>query len=581
MEFLKKHSWIVGIILGIIVGLVLTKFLSVYFDELKFFQFSIGNFIIICAILICFLIAKFIIDSNKKSDKKSLHSLGLPAGSVRAILALILIVFFALISFYAILPESKVADRRLVENILTTFATLVISVISFYFGSKATEQGSEIASKIWGNKGTNSNQNIDEKIILEAIKLNKDTWIKEYNCDEIKLGKKKSNDVQFDLNCITFFVANKNSIPVGGKVIPQMIDFLYNNETYSIPTDVQLSSALQKPQNNVGNDSNPFLTLDPDAQKGLIRDFIRRNSTDLINKYPEIQGITDFKKISDDTQKDYYAIQFKVAVKDPNISSANMIPKYFEFDNGTGKKYMIPTDIIGEGKLSETIWHGTSENPKRLGLSVSTLSSPFTGTIGLKVFWQEKFCLMTCCHVLFKQDILNDPTATSFSGNGREVTSPSMKDNRSSKDEKIGKLLKGWYDRSMDIALAEIDSETVLNQLYEINKDVTGIRIILSEKDNGTKVKLFGRTSHDTYGKIVDFLQPVTKIKDSGRLIDDLIVCNFHSQPGDSGGLVLEEPSNKIIGILVASSEAFSYVIRIQDIIDFLKIKKENNPWIN
>ena len=576
MKIIKKSHWIAILVLGVILGVLSNQYLKI-----EIFKFSINNLIVGGAIIICFLVIDFVREAGLKSDKKSTHSFGLPAGTVRATLALVLIVFFVLFSLYSLQIVNS-ENQRLVSNILTTLATLVISAVSFYFGVKATEQGSEIASKIWEdtNKRINPNQNIDEKIILEAIKLNKDVWITKYDCSDIKLGKKKSNDVQFDLNCITFFVVKKGGQTDIGKEIPQMIDFIYNNETYSIPTDVQPASALQNPQITTINDNNPFVTLSPDAQKGLIRDFIRINASDLIKKYPEIQGITDFKKITGDTQKEYYAIQFKVAIKDLNISSANMIPKSFEFDNGTGKKYIIPTDVIEEGILDESVWHGTGENPKKLGLSVSTFNSPFTGTIGLKIFWEGKYCLMTCCHVLFKQDILSDPTATSFSGNGKEATSPSMKDKQTPNDEKIGKLLKGWYDRSLDIALAEIESGTVINQLYEKNKDVAGIRKIVSENDNGTKVKLFGRTSHDSYGKIVDFLQPVTKIKHSGRLIDDLIVCNFHSQPGDSGGLVLEESTNKIIGILVASSEIFSYVIRIQYIIDFLKIKKENNPWL-
>lgn len=582
MEIIKKNPWIVGIILGLVLGFVLTAFLYKYFS-LDIFEFSISNFIIVSAVIICFIIVKFIFDAGLKSDKKSTHSFGLPAGTIRATLALVLIVFFVLFSLYSLIVVDD-ENQRLVSNILTTLATLVISAVSFYFGVKATEQGSEIAAKIW-NRGKDPNQNIDEKIILEAIKLNKDTWIKEYNCDEIKLGKKKSNDVQFDLNCITFFVANKNSIPVGGKVIPQMIDFLFNNETFSIPTDVQPSSALQNPHNTAISDSNPFVTLDPDAQKGLIRDFIRINASDLIKKYPEIQGITDFKKISGDIQKEYYAIQFKIVLKDPNISSANLIPKSFEFDNGSGKKYTIPTDIMEVGLVEEAIWRGQNENIKSLGLSISRSDSLNTGSIGLKVNWKGKNYLMTSCHVLFNDEINANPEMTSFITSEVDVVSPGKFDNEEGKGlQVIGKLKYGWYDSFLDIAFAELVDESKLKNIpYLKTFELEGIKEINSEEDNGIKVKLFGRTSHEQEGKIVNYSQKFLNIPGRKRALFELIECDFKSEKGDSGGVVLEKDTNKIIGILVAKSKngVVSYVISIQKIINLLNLDKSTNSWIS
>jgi len=376
MELIKKSSWIIGIIGGILIGLALKKNL---FEKLELiiFKFSIGDFIIVCAATICFLITIFIIDANKKPENQSSHSLGLPAGSVRAILALVLIVFFMLISFYVMLSETNVSNERMVENIMTTLATLVISVISFYFGSKATEQGSDIASKIWGDREKKSNQDLDPKIIQEALTQNKTKWMVYYGCRDIRLGKKQTSDGQVNLDCLIFFVDLKmepSTLGVGStNSIPPTIAFEFQDKSYSIPTDVRLYSETegQQYEGNTLTSENAFLKLGSEDQKSIIAEFIRVNSEDLRKNFAEIKEISAFQKIIAGIHQPYYSIQFKVGFKAPNNSSIKQIPPFFEVNYGIGKKYLIPTDVIEEESSSEIAWNGTEI--VRGKISISTI----------------------------------------------------------------------------------------------------------------------------------------------------------------------------------------------------------------
>lgn len=82
------------------------------------------------------------------SDPK--EALGLPKGSVRALIALSLIVIFSIMSFYlygALSGEATEEQARFAQQILTTISTLVVAVAAFYFGTKSVEAAKEAVAK--------------------------------------------------------------------------------------------------------------------------------------------------------------------------------------------------------------------------------------------------------------------------------------------------------------------------------------------------------------------------------------------------------------------------------------------------
>jgi hypothetical protein len=72
-------------------------------------------------------------DQLNLSDRR--QALGLPEGSIRALIALILILIF--IMFGLLLYNGAVEEEqsRLAQQLLTTIGTLVVAVAGFYFGS--------------------------------------------------------------------------------------------------------------------------------------------------------------------------------------------------------------------------------------------------------------------------------------------------------------------------------------------------------------------------------------------------------------------------------------------------------------
>jgi hypothetical protein len=579
-----KNNSIAGVLVGIVLGLVVTIWFSEYL-KLHFFEFTVGNLIILCAIIICFIVVNFIKSVGLKDLNKTKHSFGLPSGTVRAILALILIVFFVLVSFFAILSDPELKNARLVENIITTLATLVISVVSFYFGSKATEQGSEIANRIFGEVSrSGSSEKVPPIVIQEALNQKKDKWIKEFGCRDIKIGKKNTSDGQIDLDCLVFLVDKKlepSALGEGAiKPIPSTISFAFQGKLYSIPTDVRSYSEAEGQQllSTGQAGESEFKRIHPEAQQSIIREFIEKEHQNLKSKFPEIQGISEFKKNKNSKELDFYSIQFKISKKLSDISPVLRIPDYFPFKSQNGTVYNLPTDIDEEGEILQNLFIGTNSNPRKLGVGISRKDEPNeTGTIGLKVKWNNMDCLLSCYHVICAPELRKG--THQYSGTADLVISPSEGDRKLTDPIIVGNLVYGAYSHFLDIALAKLPEDIVLdNELFDRNGVINGILTVTKqEATNGLSVKMVGRTSERIDGTLHDHFQPVTYVGVNGWFFKELIVCKLRSNPGDSGAVVLatgdSDVNNKVIGILIASSSKYSYLIRIDHIINMIGIQ--------
>jgi len=72
-------------------------------------------------------------------------ALGLPEGSVQAVIALVLVLIFAITAVFLLSIEITEENERLATQILTTAGTLAVAVAGFYFGTRAVEAGSAAA----------------------------------------------------------------------------------------------------------------------------------------------------------------------------------------------------------------------------------------------------------------------------------------------------------------------------------------------------------------------------------------------------------------------------------------------------
>lgn len=201
-----------------------------------------STYINIISIIIC----GFLIYLAASSPKNAEQPLGIPAGSIRAIIAILSIVFYILVSLSLSLSTSK---SPIPADVTKTLGTLVVAVSAFYFGSKAAEQGVKNATDNINNLLASQNSNIAPavpvNIIQQAITANKKDWMILYNCTNIALGKKKTMDITQNIDCIVFYVADKGAQQVLGSppsaitTIPSTIPYITGGKTYNIPTDVQ------------------------------------------------------------------------------------------------------------------------------------------------------------------------------------------------------------------------------------------------------------------------------------------------------------------------------------------------------
>ena len=91
---------------------------------------AISIILILGILIVGILIINFLISTGKKAKKDDPHALGLPQGSVRAVLSISLIIFFVLLALF--FYNDNVFDKtEIAANILSILGTLVIAVSSF------------------------------------------------------------------------------------------------------------------------------------------------------------------------------------------------------------------------------------------------------------------------------------------------------------------------------------------------------------------------------------------------------------------------------------------------------------------
>lgn len=135
------------------------------------------------------------------SDKT--QALSLPPGSIRAVIALSLILIFAIISvffFFSIKngPNGGEASVRFGLQTLTIIGTLVTAVAAFYFGTKAVEAGSSATLKVYKQTleqdPDNDNDGSGGKTLTSGPSPNKDNDDAEAKTPTSGQGPNKDND---------------------------------------------------------------------------------------------------------------------------------------------------------------------------------------------------------------------------------------------------------------------------------------------------------------------------------------------------------------------------------------------------
>jgi hypothetical protein len=503
------------------------------------------------------LIINFLITVGKKAKKDDPHALGLPQGSVRALLSISLIVFFILIALFFYFDKADVKSKsELAESILTILGTLVIAVSSFYFGIKATEQGSKITKDTFKDLSEltkQENQNISSAIILEAIAQNKELWKQQYQCEDVKLGKKKSANTQFDINCIQFIVKSKSLQVDEQNTIPPFIEYSADANSYNIPTDVV---AITSSESESSQDQAVSLNL---VDEALIE-----NKEVWMSTY-NVEDIIAALKVRGGQRHKVPCIQFIVGDKS-NQGDTQTIPEHVVYQN-----YKIPTDVVEKDEAS------LDTSDVQVGDSVWRNGTTAKGTLGIKVYrdnvdGSKTDFLLSCYHVFCSNELKNGTKKYAQSAANDSIVA-----DINGTTTEIAKVVEGEMNPRLDAALSKINSNiSVDNHLKGfIGMPKYGIRLITNQEvlDEITVFTYGAKTKKAISGTVISRVaNPDITVNGKKVRFENIIPVTKISVKGDSGAMAVDD-KGKIIGIIFASDSTTSYIIPVLEIIIHFKIK--------
>lgn len=226
----------------------------------------------------------------------------------------------------------------------------------------------------------------------------------------------------------------------------------------------------------------------------------------------------------------------------------------------------IFTDVQQIGKLRPQVLK--RKQPLQSGYSVGNKNE--TGTLGAIVKKGTKYFVLSNAHVL----------ADSGKGKkGDEIFFPGDADT-AGKLQHVGALSEFVpFEKTEDLvnrvdaALAEIDGDFEKMLDFSILGVKSPLRTAAPVRDMAVVVR--GRTSGDSEGVVKDVnFSVVIPYPGVGRLgFIDQVLCTRYSKPGDSGAIVVDKKSGRIVGLHIAGSEQGSIFNPIAAVVDALKFR--------
>ncbi len=279
---------------------------------------------------------------------------------------------------------------------------------------------------------------------------------------------------------------------------------------------------------------------------------------------PNIVAIGIAQKVTEKENTGELGVCFYVEKKIPKSRMKNhkMIPPVLS----VADRKAVFTDVQQIGKVRPQI--NKRKSPLLSGFSVGSLID--TGTLGAIVKKGKKLFVLSNSHVLARSGLGKA---------GDEIIFPGGSDN-GGKDQVIATLaaflkFKTGDDflNRVDAALAEID-ESFLDKIdFSIRGAKTPLATTVPVR--GMKIVTRGRTSGDAEGEVQDvhfrIVLPYQGVGQVGFL--DQVKCSHYSKPGDSGALIVDKVSKKIVGLHFAGSSTASIFNPIAEVVKALKFR--------
>jgi len=279
---------------------------------------------------------------------------------------------------------------------------------------------------------------------------------------------------------------------------------------------------------------------------------------------PNIVAVGITEKQTENTKTGELGLCFYVEKKlaKAKVKSNRLIPPVLS----VADRSAVFTDVQQIGKVRPQI--NKRKSPLRSGFSVGNSSD--TGTLGAIVKKGSKFFVLSNSHVLAK------------SGKGKpgdDIIYPGEVDT-SGKRQIVASLahvlpFKAGNDflNRVDAALAEVRAEFI----DEIDFSIRGAKSPLATTDpvRGMKIVMRGRTSGNSEGVVDDVhfsvILPYPGIGKVGFI--DQVKCTRYSKPGDSGSIIVDNKSGKIVGLHFAGSDDGSVFNPISEVMKVFKFR--------
>ncbi|MEL7002821.1 MAG: serine protease, partial [Bacteroidota bacterium] len=183
-------------------------------------------------------------------------------------------------------------------------------------------------------------------------------------------------------------------------------------------------------------------------------------------------------------------------------------------------------------------------------------------------------------HILTAYHVVKNNNEIMYSDVGQPIISPP--DSRDYRKDTIGRL--SWYSESLDIAFIEVDP----NHQHRITGgsiccDIVDDNLGVVTSTGGT-VKICSSWQKGTIkGKIKSTYCAKRLTKGNSQVLKNLVQTENMAVPGDSGSLVIDDSTDKVVGMMVSdNSTECSYFTKL-DILKsriYKKIKVRNTEHI-
>jgi hypothetical protein len=245
------------------------------------------------------------------------------------------------------------------------------------------------------------------------------------------------------------------------------------------------------------------------------------------------------------------------------VTPNKMVPPILSVADRTA----VFTDVQEIGRVVPQV--NRQQNPIQSGFSVGNVID--TGTLGAIVRKGRRFHLLSNSHVLAK------------SGRGKvgdDIIYPGDADRGNAKAQRIGALSNIFpfqqtddFVNHVDAALAELDDAF----LGRLDLSIHRAKAPLGATDpvRGMTIVKRGRTSGETEGTVRDVHFSIAILYPGVGKIGfiDQVLCTQYSKPGDSGSIIVDKASGKIVGLHFAGSAAGSVFNPISEVLKALKFR--------